>query len=274
MRWWWSLPFLFWACAPEPIQVQDGGGPATTSSAQSSSSGSGGSNGLPAPPIAVPASQGTISLPFTFSAVGSGSAAIGEIVVQNGSGTVEIDGLELPVLSYERQPFEDYVLYQSLAMSADRWHIIWFYCLGDALESVFFESTDTALRTESATGVCSQSAAASTASIAFPAVDMPYPQTVDGFSLSGALSLEEGAAGSATLQANTYAWLPFGVIDCSACDSPGWQELHSLFWDGSRACFGIVYLLSEGIQLDYALCLPELDDPFGALLLSGSWEKL
>lgn len=40
--------------------------------------------------------------------------------------------------------------------------------------------------------------------------------------------------------------LPFGTIDCFACGSPGWYELHAVVWqpEVTRAWYAIVYLYS------------------------------
>ena len=69
--------------------------------------------------------------------------------------------------------------------------------------------------------------------------------------------------------------LPFTSVDCTMCGGAGWWELHSLLWNGDAACFAILYLQNgnEPMQLDCALCLPALDDPFGATLLDGNWSK-
>jgi len=226
-------------------------------------------------PIAVPAATGAVALPFSFNVIGSGSAVVGEVSIANGAGTAFVEGRTLAVLPYERQPFEDYVLYQSLAVAPETLYVLWFYCLGGELLAVYYESTNgLVVGSEAATGACAESATPSAPSVSFPALTLPYPATVAGFDVSGpSLAFAGGAPGTLTAAGRSYVWLPFNEVDCSACADPGWYELHSILWDGSQACFAIVYLLQDGIQLDYALCLPDLDDPFGALLLDGSWQR-
>jgi hypothetical protein len=52
-----------------------------------------------------------------------------------------------------------------------------------------------------------------------------------------------------------------------------------VLWDpmGERACFSILYLhgpgaTGEDVQITYALCLPDLDDPIGNVVLDAAWQ--
>jgi hypothetical protein len=58
------------------------------------------------------------------------------------------------------------------------------------------------------------------------------------------------------------------VIDCTTCATPGWFELHSLFYDPatSSLSFGIVYLWQNRpdlVEIAFFIRLPQLDDPIG-----------
>ncbi len=89
----------------------------------------------------------------------------------------------------------------------------------------------------------------------------------------------EALSGRATFDGATWSLYPFHTIDCSECASPGWYELHSVFWDPSKgaACIGILYLdvgLSTEVELAYLLCLPDVTSPIAQeqLEFASSWQ--
>lgn len=264
------------ACASDPIGADDDdgtGGTTSTSSSSSSSSGTAGGGGVPEGPIAVEPTNGTLGLPFTISVQGAGVSFVGSVSVDNGAGTVELAGQTLPVVIYERQPFEDYFLYQALAPTGDELYVLWFYCLGGELLGVYYEGTDgTVLTTEAATGACAEAETASTVSVQLPGLTMPYPQLLHGYTFDGPDIWYDGlTSGWAALQGTMYALVPFGDVDCTLCGEPPWFEVHSLLWDGQRVCFGIFYLIEgEPLLVTYVLCLPDLTDPIGSTLVEAT----
>ena len=81
-----------------------------------------------------------------------------------------------------------------------------------------------------------------------------------------------------SLAGRSWQVYPFDLIDCSTtCGSPGWYELHSIYWDtnSTETCFGIFYLESNSpsaVPLDYSICLPNLGmTPPGQSSLGSSW---
>jgi hypothetical protein len=227
----------------------------------------GGGGAAPTGPIEIPPSEGSVELAFDPTVTGDGSLFVGAIDMTSGSGTVEVDGNVLPALIYERQPFDPWLLFQALVVAPDRWYVLWFYCQGDALEYIYFEGTDgTAIDYELANGSCVDGAGPVTANVSFPAVSMPIPPLLDGFTLEGAMLHLDGATpGSVDLDGpNTL--LAFEHVDCTVdCGAPGWREIHSILWqpEAEKASFGIFYLFDDSTQIPftYAITLPDLTDP-------------
>ena len=65
---------------------------------------------------------------------------------------------------------------------------------------------------------------------------------------------------------HSYDFTPFATVDCSACASPGWYELHVLLHRAGEACYGVLYLFPDEptrAQIAWTLCLPSLTQPDG-----------
>jgi hypothetical protein len=176
---------------------------------------------------------------------------------------------------HERQVWEafNYTLFQSLAVSGEHWVVLWCYCQEGSLDWVYFEAADgSPLALDGATGVCDESALASTVEASFPAVDLPVPELVAGFTVTGTDVFIEGAApGWLRVGTREYDVYLFNHIDCTEeCGAPGWHELHALLWDREREwlCFSIFYLFEDRpVQLSYSFSLPSLVAPFAGLQL-------
>lgn len=201
------------------------------------------------------------------------------MAVEQGSGTVEIDGVQVPVSVYERQQWGQfgYTLYQALAVEADRLHVLWFYCRDGALTDVWIESTDgNHLVVESASGSCTESDAPSEVTSSFPAVEMEVPPLVGGFTLTGPdVEIDGAQPGLVRVGGSEFDVYVFGHVDCTQdCGTPGWHELHALVWDGDAQwlCVGIFYLFLDdrAPQLSYTFSLPVLAEPFGTTVLTGA----
>jgi hypothetical protein len=220
-----------------------------------------------APHIVIGATDAMLDVPFTVSAAGAGTKAIGQIALTNGVGTVEIDGQEVQAAVYEQQPFGMYTLYQTLAVSPGRIDVLWLYCNAGVLDFVYHEGTDgTGVIDEPATGTCTASSTASVEQVTFPAVDMAYPPLLTGYTVTGAeVSIPSGMPGSVTVGGTMLTVLAFNAVDCSTgCGTPGWYEIHSLIWDPkvAKVTFAIFYLFPSGmpVEVEYALTLPDLSD--------------
>jgi hypothetical protein len=229
--------------------------------------------------LRVPASNGSYGLSFGISVGGRGSQRVGNIAIDGGFGTVVVDGVSLPVAVHERQEWTafGYNLYQSLAISGDRWVVLWFYCRGGALTDIYWESTaGGGIRLESASGDCAESSSPSTVQASFPAIDMPLPPLVGGFEVTGAnVGIHGATPGWVRVGGREYDVYVFSYVDCTVeCGSPGWHELHALLWDRARGwlCFAIFYLFRDerAIQLSYSFSLPALVEPFSTTVLTGA----
>ena len=233
--------------------------------------GEGGVGGAPITgPIEIGATDGTLSLPFAVSLQGEGSSKIGAFAIDADVGTVDIDGGTLAAVSYEKQPFGAYVLYQTLAVASDRLYAIWFYCEADKLTYIYYEGTDgTAIDSETATGTCASTDTATMAPVKAPALSMPLPPLLEGYTIEGpAVHLPSGEPGSVDFGGGPLTLLAFDHVDCSACGMGGWQEVHTLLWDAKagRVCFAIFYLFNPGdpVYVTYSLTFPDLTDPVGS----------
>ncbi len=226
--------------------------------------------------FALPATQGSYTVPFSIGIEGRGAGRYGAVTIASGSGSVEIDGEHLPLGVYEQQEWEafGYTLYQALAVADDALTVLWFYCRDGALTDIWAEGTDgSLLERVPATGTCAESPAASTVNVSFGAVDMPIPPLLDGFTVIGPdVGIEGASPGFLRVGGTELDVYVFSHVDCTVeCGEAGWHELHALFWDAERRwlCFGIFYLFLDDRQpqLAYAFSLPSLQAPFGAQTL-------
>lgn len=232
--------------------------------------------------IRIAATEGTLDLGFRLDVEGSGRRVSSALLV-DGVGTVRIDGADSAAVVYERiaWPEAGYTLYQALAVGPEAWRMLWFYCRDGALETIYFEGTDgIAMQHDGGSGTCTETMEPVSVPVSLPPVDMPYPELLDGWHVSGtALSIEPGAPGFLHLGDETMEVLPFELVDCSdaRCGSGDWYELHSLLWSPrqDRACFGIFYLEDTGasVRLAYSITLPDLFDPDDGLVLDATWSR-
>jgi hypothetical protein len=230
--------------------------------------GAGGAAGAAAATLAIGATQSSLALPFQIDAVGQGTKLLGAIKLAGNTGTIELEGQTRPVVAYQHQawPSAGYDLYQLISVGPDRFDLFWLYCTTDQkLSWVYFESTDgTPVTYEQTTGTCAPGAAGLTVTVDFPAVSMPLPKPVSGFSVKGD-HLDLGGETPGWLEENgvRYSAIPFNSVDCTtACGTPGWWELHTLLWnqDLGTASVGILYLFEGGTSeaLTYSLSFPDL----------------
>lgn len=210
-----------------------------------------------------------LKLDFGISIRGTGlGPRIGAIDISNAAGAVEIDGSIYSVVLHERIPWpeQDFVLYQALAIQADQWYAIWFYCRGNVLEGLYSEGVHTArLRyNQVEDGTCSHGLRPTTTRVQLPAIDMAAPAFEPGISVEGSQISVSGDRGWVQLGSTEMEVFPFEVVDCGECDEgDGWLELHVLLQDArnGRACFGIFYFYPywpKTVVLEYTLSLPDL----------------
>jgi hypothetical protein len=240
----------------EPKGGRDGGTHHDPASGADAAASLDGPTDAGSPRIVIPATTGS-ALAEAVNLAGSATSVIGNVAITNGVGTVQISGQTVSALVYERQPFGAYTLYQTLAVSPDRIHVLWFYCLTNTLAFVYYEGTGgTAVLEQMATGTCADTNTMESQPVSFPAVDMPIPALVTGYTVTGAsIEIPSGAPGWVN-RGKTWTVLVFATVDCSmTCGPPGWWELHALLWDPAAPAlaYGIFYLEVPGgpVVLDY-----------------------
>ena len=211
--------------------------------------------------IVLPAT--TESYTLSFGAVIEGAAMgwtearglVGAVSIDGGTGTVEIDGQVHRVALDQIHPWPAHrmTLYQGLVTLPDRLYLMWFYCADDRLFTVYTEGTDgTPLTYQAATGTCAEAPPAPV-TVDLPALDMPLPPLEGDFAIDGDDASVDGAApGWVVAGGRQMAVYGFQRVDCADCGSPGWQELHGLFWDEPAQALhiGSLYLHpGGGVQL-------------------------
>jgi hypothetical protein len=245
-------------------------------------------NGDAAPAgIDLAASQGVWSVGEDVGFVGKGAGDLGAISITHGVGTIQFDGetasaffftsTSTPSGTGDAGQFANERDFEIVAASPDRFVLAWITCAnGGDLAYVFYESTDgfDSAGELPATGTCTDVVTATSESITLPEVAIPPPDVVPEFTIDGAqISFDGKHAGTAELASAPWTIYPFNVIDCSSCASPGWFELHTLFWkpDTREACLGILYLEAASpsdVLLAYSIDLPSFTTPYAGNQLS------
>jgi hypothetical protein len=195
---------------------------------------------------------------------GKGTDHIGVFSIDGGAGNVSISGRTGGAFTYGTSQFPDSseLIYQTLVVADDRLSMLWFYCDGEKLATIYREGTDgEPSGFEDATGTCVKVPAA-TVEVTFPALSMPYPALSEAYRMSGPAIQYDGAnPGTFQFGPHSFILLPFASVDCSDCENPGWQEMHSLLWDPSRQelCVDVVYMFDQGhVTPSQGRCLPTL----------------
>jgi len=219
---------------------------------------------------------------LSLDATGKGSRRIGKLSLSASAGTVEIDGVALPAIAFERQPFaapSTITAYELVSVAADRMYLLWIYCVpGATITQLWVESTaGEGLTSEIASGSCTDVFKASTPRLRAPAVSMSWPSADRGFSVSGtAIDLPARAPGTVQYDGVKQVAFHFATVDCSFCGGGGWYELHSLLWNPqtSAVTFGIFYLMIAGgpVLFEYTLSMPVLGRG-PAATYTASWSR-
>jgi hypothetical protein len=244
--------------------------------------------------IAATSAPFTVSEDTTFT--GNGANDVGAIAITDGVGTIQfknesanafffnatgvptgtVDGGDL-----DGGEFAADRDFEIIAAQESRLIVAFITCTGPKLTFIFYESTDGIASGKElpATGSCAILEKSTTENVTFPALDFPPPSVVSGFSITGSQMAFDGThVGSTTISGTSYALYPFNVVDCTACASPGWYELHSLLWDekNKNACLGILYLeqnTPSTVGLAYMMCLPAVTSSYTTAQLgfSADW---
>lgn len=240
----------------------------------SNSAGSDAAQATLRPSLQVPATSVLWEQEYSAEIEGSGDRRVTAVSVEGNTGTVRLDGEEIPVVVYLEFYWEyaGILTYTLLGVQEDRLSTFWAYCDNEGnLTQIWYETSDgTPVAYTDASGACANRAEPSASLVEFPPLDLPIPKLLDGFSIEGSdLTWNGEEPGLMDLAGEAWLLYPYNLVDCTEiCGDPGAWELHSLLWNPAtlEACFGIVYLWEppeEMVSLDLGLCLPSLDTPGG-----------
>ncbi len=192
-------------------------------------------------------------------------ATIRSLDFQNGRGTVALSSGSASSVLYDQYDFDGYRGYTAIVPTGDRWHVLYPYCKGESLRTVWhFETGSQRLRELPASGSCTGTDGASvTAGISLSTSTLNLPTLcgleIEAVGLNPAaqdvptgetISLKLNQPGTAVRQDPStgdlveHQFIPFAGVNCSACASPGWYEVHSILWNDTNrsATYGVLYL--------------------------------
>ena len=227
----------------------------------------------------------TVSEDVTFT--GKGANDVGAIAITHGVGTIEFQSESVSAFFFNATgvpagtadggdadggEFAADRDFEIIAVQQTRVIVAFITCTKSDLDFIYYETTDGIASAQelAATGTCNVLEKRTTEAVALPAVDMPTPNLLFDYSITGKdISYSGISVGSATFAGDTYQLYPFHLVDCRDCASPGWYELHSFFWNAAKqnACVGILYLEENAptnVELAYTVCLPGITNPLGA----------
>lgn len=284
-----AIPGVPEPSAPEPVvpaQPGDAGVTPSDGDAAVEPPDDGVSPPAPSARVVIPSASATVEVKAALVAEGSGSERVGAIKLHNGVGQIVLEGRSLKALAYAAVDWTEagYMLYQTLVVGSDRLYVVWLYCVGDQISSLYSEGTLNApLKWEVASGSCTELASMQPVAVAFPALNMGIPKPIEGFRVAGPhLTVESGRTGKYVMDGKTLTVLPFQIVDCSTCPEDGydgWYELHALLWDrlGRKLSFGAFYLSPRHagqIGLDYVIRLPDVTFGQPPHWFAADWSKL
>lgn len=245
--------------------------------------------------IELPATQGSWQASGDLTVAGRGSGELGAISLTHGVGTITFHGAPAAAIYFvgsavplgtdagaADSALADEYDFEIVAEQEGRLIAAWLTCYKGTLAYVYYESTDglASTKSQSASGTCTfLDNQPTTETPAWPALSLPFPSVVSGFTVTGAdLTFDGKGPGTIALNGAQWALYPFHTIDCTACATPGWWELHSILWDpkGPGACLGILYLQKSAptsVELAYLMCFPDVTSPipFDQKMYAASW---
>jgi hypothetical protein len=231
-----------------------------------------------APTLQTQRSTETLRHSVLIDASAAGTKTIGKLALHQGVGSVQLRGKALTLLLYQQSPpwpGTGQIDYQGIAVNKSEWYIFFVRCGAGKVTWIYYEDANGVggLQDEEAGADANQCLASSELagsadpSVKIPKISIRAPAPTSEWSISGpTLSYTAGVGGNFTASNGMgYRVYPFKTVDCSACESPGWYEIHSLFYNASeeQLCFGIIYLHPNNgkINIAYSLCLPDLKSP-------------
>ena len=182
---------------------------------------------------------------------GSGTDFVGSLRLSHGAGTLELGCEALPVAVYESYEASGTLRFQAIAVKTDRLYTLEFECQQERLSFIALDSTDGAEHApEVLAGSCRKGTFRAASDVVFPALDMPFPSTLHGYTIDGPyVSLASDGRGRIALDAGSYELFVFAETRCSEnCDLDDWRMLDTLAWDrvGRRLAVGVIELRQQG----------------------------
>ena len=168
---------------------------------------------------------------------------------------------------YQDWEYEDLFLYDIIGIANDNSDLAVFYIYcnlaGNTVESVWFESYNTPINYESASGQVVHKIANSVIDVTLPGINVIPSAISSDVKIDGADIFFSSGNGWLLYQNTNYTITTWSTVDCSDCGEGGWYELHSMFSSAAtEQCFGILYLMfnnQNSVMLQYGLCFPTLE---------------
>jgi len=229
---------------------------------------------------AVQPKQPNIYVPLV-SVKGTGSDRLGKIQISDSVGYCEIGGSRVAAAVYKVQNWTEYhlVIVSIVAPTSANLNIMYLYCKGSKLRSVWHEDYARTLKSEKAVGECKVSGEWGNIRPELSVLDtLPSPnQLIHNIEITGEGIEYKNQAGYIKIANVDHRLYPFEYVDCFDCvrgSLKGWHEIHSIVeGPGGDLGFGILYLYvnkPERISLHYHIRLSPLQ--FGlSPSFSGSW---
>lgn len=218
------------------------------------------------PGVLAPATEGSLTLPFTVDAAGAGPDRLDDVALLDASGSLVLSGVSHLAVAYQEHDWVEsgYRLFDlvSLAEDGSNLAVTYLYCQDGALPYAYTESFLHPMDWETTTGSCAGSSRATEVDVSLPPLRAGPPPFDPGVRISGDDVSYDGEQGRVVLAGVERTLQPFNVVDCTDCPGGPWYELHSLLDGPDDACFAIVYLYPEDpsfLQVEYGLCLPTLE---------------
>jgi hypothetical protein len=200
---------------------------------------------------------------------GTGSDRLGKIQLSNSVGYCEIGGSRVAAAVYKVQNWTEYhlTIVSIVAPTPANLNIMYLYCKGDKIRSVWHEDYSRSLKSEKAMGECRISREWGNTRPELSILETkPSPnQLIHNIEIAGEGIEYKKQAGTIRIADIDQRLYPFEYVDCSDCvrgSLKGWHELHSIIEgpDGDLG-FGVLYLYvnkPEQISLHYHIRLAPL----------------
>ncbi len=200
---------------------------------------------------------------------GTGSDRLGKIQIIDSVGYCEIGENRVAAAVYKVQNWTEYhlVLVSIIAPTTSDLNVMYLYCKGDKLRSVWHEDYSRPLKPEKAIGKCRVSKEWGTIKPDLGVIDaIPSPnQRIKNIEISGEGIGYNNRTGYIRIANVDHRLYPFEYVDCADCVRgalKGWHEIHSIIQGPTGGLgFGVLYLYGNNpkqLSLHYYIHLNPL----------------